>query len=68
MYIVGILMNNGLPIFPVVGREPGVLARITSNRAMKVGNRVASAHGLFLPGYLAMSCFDLVRKKQLKTK
>ena len=68
MYIVGILMNNGLPIFPVVGREPGVLARIISNRAMKVGNWVALAHGLLLPGYLAMSCVDLVRKNQPKTK
>ena len=62
MYIVGILMNNGSPIFPAVGREPGVLACIISNRAMKVGNQVASAHGSFLPGCLAMSCFDLVRK------
>ena len=53
---------NGLPIFPAVGREPGVLACIISNRAMKVGNRVASAHGSFLLGCLAMSCFNSVRK------
>ena len=53
---------NGLPIFPAVGREPGVLACIISNQAMKVGNRVASDHVSFSPGCLAMSCFDLVRK------
>ena len=54
--------SNGSRIFPAVGRELGVLACIISNRAMKVGNRVASAHGSFLPGCLAMSCFNLVRK------
>ena len=53
---------NGLLIFPAIGREPGVLACIILNRAMKVGNRIASAHGSFSLGCLAMSSFDLVRK------
>ena len=62
---------NGSPIFPAVCREPGVLAFIISNRAMKVGNRVASAHGSFFAGLFSNELFQFgkkVRKKQPKTK